>query len=103
MAERSCKKCFHYKACKEVASHSGYGDIYYAESQCKHFTPTADVVEVKHGKWSAGKESTGSVYAHCSACNRKMNSYCYGYAHCPLCGARMDGKDINVRSNGGNV
>jgi hypothetical protein len=46
MAERSCKKCFHYKACKEVASHSGYGDIYYTENQCKHFISTADVVEV---------------------------------------------------------
>ena len=44
MAERNCKKCFHYKACKEVASHSGYSDICYTESQCKHFTPTADVV-----------------------------------------------------------
>ena len=53
--------------------------------------PTADVVEVKHGTWSRGAEPSGSVYAHCSACNRKMNSYCYGYAHCPLCGAKMDG------------
>ena len=44
MAERNCKKCFHYKACKEVASHSGYGDINYTEIQCKHFIPTADVV-----------------------------------------------------------
>ena len=53
--------------------------------------PAADVVEVKHGVWSKGTEPSGSVYAHCSACNRKMNSYCYGYAHCPLCGAKMDG------------
>ena len=44
MAERNCKRCFHYKACKEVASHSGYIDINYTESQCKHFIPTADVV-----------------------------------------------------------
>ena len=59
MAERSCKKCFHYEACKEVASHSGYADINYTESQCKHFIPTADVVEVvrcedcdvPHNKW----------------------------------------------------
>ena len=46
MAERNCKKCFHYKACKEVASHSGYGDISYTESQCKHFLSTVDAVEV---------------------------------------------------------
>lgn len=46
MAERNCKKCFHYKACKEVASHSGYTDINYTESQCKNFICTDDVVEV---------------------------------------------------------
>lgn len=44
MAERGCKKCFHYKACKEVASHSGYGDIHYTESQCKNFISADDVV-----------------------------------------------------------
>lgn len=46
MAERNCKKCFHYKACKEIASHSGYGDIYYTENQCKNFISADDVVEV---------------------------------------------------------
>lgn len=55
--------------------------------------PTADVLKVKHGKWSRGIENSGSVYAHCSACNRKMNDYCYGYLHCPMCGAIMDGKE----------
>ena len=59
--------------------------------------PTADVAEVKHGEWSRGTEPNGSVYAHCSACNRKMNSYCYGYAHCPLCGARMDGNNVPTK------
>ena len=53
--------------------------------------PTADVEEVKHGIWSRGTEPSGSVYAHCSACNRKMNYSCYGYARCSLCGAKMDG------------
>ena len=47
--------------------------------------------KVKHGKWTIGKEPSGSVYAHCSACNRKMNDYCYGYLRCPICGAKMDG------------
>lgn len=46
MAERNCKKCFHYKACKEVASHSGYSDIYYTENQCKNFISADDVVKV---------------------------------------------------------
>jgi hypothetical protein len=54
-------------------------------------TPTADVVEVRHGTWYHGTEN-GVVYAKCSACGRKMNYSCYGYAYCALCGARMDGK-----------
>ena len=53
--------------------------------------PTADVEEVKHGEWSIGKEPSGSVYAYCSACKRKMSPSCYGYARCALCGAKMDG------------
>lgn len=56
------------------------------------YNEIADVQEVRHGKWSIGKEPSGSVYAHCSACNRKMNDFCYGYLHCPMCGAQMDGK-----------
>lgn len=44
MAERNCKKCFHYEACKEVASHIGYADINYTESQCKNFICADDVV-----------------------------------------------------------
>lgn len=46
MAERNCKKCFHYKACKEIASHNGYGDICYTESQCKNFIFIDDVLKV---------------------------------------------------------
>ena len=48
MAERNCKKCFHYNACKEVASHSGYTDINYTESQCENFIcADADVNRLK--------------------------------------------------------
>lgn len=46
MTERNCKKCFHYEACKEVASHSGYTDINYTESQCKNFICADDVAKV---------------------------------------------------------
>ena len=50
------------------------------------------LLEKKHGSWSRGTGTGGSVYAHCSACGRRMNEYCYGYAHCPMCGAPMDGE-----------
>ena len=86
MAERNCKKCFHYKACKEVASHSGYSDISYTESQCKHFLSKADVVEVKHGRWIRYKEDC--LYNRCSRC---LYEHCCEPNYCPNCGAKMDG------------
>ena len=63
--------------------------------------PAADVVEVRHGRWSMTKDGA----AYCSACKRKMNPYLYGYAHCAMCGARMDGGsnriEIDTVKNGG--
>ena len=63
--------------------------------------PAADVVEVRHGRWSMTKDGA----AYCSACKRKMNPYLYGYAHCAMCGARMDGCvnriEIDTVKNGG--
>lgn len=50
MSERNCKKCFHYEACKEVASHNGYSDIYYTEKQCKNFISADDVIKVTRCK-----------------------------------------------------
>lgn len=64
MAERNCKRCFHYKACKEVVSHSGYGDINYTESQCKHFIPAAaDVPKSKVEKLQAEAENLRNANA----------------------------------------
>ena len=65
MAKRSCKKCFHYKACKEVASHSGYGDICYAESQCKNFISVDDVVKVIRCKDCANRVEFDTNKFHC--------------------------------------
>ena len=48
--------------------------------------PTADVAEVKHGKW---KINSDGYYPYCSECNNepengKLTKYC------PECGAKMD-------------
>lgn len=48
--------------------------------------PTADVTEVKHGKW---KINSDGYYPYCSECNNepengKLTKYC------PNCGAKMD-------------
>ena len=56
-------------------------------------TPTADVVEVRHGEWiavSSSDMSTGKAFK-CSKC-QKMR---YGVRlppYCQECGAKMDGK-----------
>lgn len=59
------------------------------------YQPTADVEEVKHGKWE-GEALT------CSVCDRNISEICdadsylsYGIEDelicCPFCGAKMDG------------
>ncbi len=46
-------------------------------------TPTADVVEVRHGEWIEGKS-----LEKCSICGKKGFS---DWIYCPKCGAKMDG------------
>ena len=58
---------------------------------------TADVVEVKHGKW---KQPLHVLYrVNCSLCGYEHYVgafYQYAMNYCPNCGAKMDGKDNNV-------
>ena len=66
------------------------------------FTPTADVVEVKHGEWISLSEprlvdDIKQIRVECSNC--KIQRYIpaieqHGYYYCPNCGVRMDG-DLN--------
>lgn len=57
--------------------------------------PTADVQEVKHGKWidcSWGQDGVKHEVWGCSEClSPNYNSSRY----CPCCGAKMDGKEKN--------
>ena len=67
--------------------------------------PSADVVEVKHGRWESVKNPQWPAYSHdkCSICGwwNTKNALCYdghnkpGHSlnYCPNCGARMDGAD----------
>ena len=62
--------------------------------------PTADVVEVRHGKWIKNEDSVGW---HCSYCgvvdvyayswNSETGKYDFQDNYCPNCGARMDEKE----------
>lgn len=92
----TCKDCIHYNVCCDWTSKEAIDSTDDAVNDgvcrvCDHYTPTADVVAVRHGTWYHGTEN-GAVYAKCSACGRKMNYSCYGYAYCSLCGAKMDGE-----------
>lgn len=51
-------------------------------------TPTADVVEVKHGEWIYNIK-----YYSCSICSGKRFNLLLGTdaEFCPYCGAKMDG------------
>ena len=59
--------------------------------------PTADVVEVRHGKWVT-RHSDVSYWCECSACGHTppRNSWRQEYHSdfCPNCGAKMDGKGV---------
>ena len=56
--------------------------------------PTADVVEVKHGKWVVTSEEDGACYVKCSECGLETwypipdKSMLHNY--CGDCGAKMD-------------
>lgn len=58
--------------------------------------PTADVVEVKHGRWKLLDEcSNAGVY--CSVCGKKVYKTDYANQkiksrYCPNCGSIMDGE-----------
>lgn len=65
--------------------HDGEGNIYYEVDHA----PTADVEEVKHGKWK-----DHPYFYHCELCNKWLDIE-QGTAdmnYCPHCGAKMDGQ-----------
>ena len=49
--------------------------------------PSADVVPVRHGKWTHKPDVYGVVY--CSECDYELHANSTSF--CPNCGARMDG------------
>ena len=64
--------------------------------------PTADVVEVRHGKWQPCFEDWRKQIEgdECSVCGfQHYGTNIRNYLYCPNCGARMDGDDnaFNVK------
>jgi predicted nucleic acid-binding Zn-ribbon protein len=58
--------------------------------------PTADVQEIKHGKWETSR--VGAPRIKCSFCKFFIPTTLYlditKYNYCPHCGAIMDGEEI---------
>ena len=55
--------------------------------------PTADVQEVRHGKWLYEDSDIGWTDYKCSACGNIISTVAQDedlYSFCPYCGAKMD-------------
>ncbi len=67
--------------------------------------PSADVKEVRHGKWI--EENDTVIHGHCSSCGWNaiwQESDVFGMSYCPNCGAKMDEEEnipIEYYENGG--
>ena len=77
---------------------NGGGEHYaYAKalSQIDH-TPTADVVEVKHGEWILHFDDLFPVEStkECSVCHEEEFITLCNENYCPNCGAKMDGGNV---------
>ena len=68
----------------ESCAHAVIGD---ADNAIESLEP-ADVVPVRHGKWTHKPDVYGVVY--CSECNYELHANSTSF--CPNCGARMDGE-----------
>ena len=59
--------------------------------------PTADVVEVRHGKWKIKQDDFYCEYMMCSCCKEEFypddaDTVDTTPNYCPNCGAKMDGE-----------
>ncbi len=80
-------------AIKEANTWSMFGNDN-LESRLKRL-PSADVVEVRHGKWSHNYIKDGMKYTdwfnlHCSVCGEMQRDAWGKWDYCPYCGAKMD-------------
>lgn len=99
----SCQKILVEGAACEADALYKATDIYNAIKS----VPTADVVEVRHGKWVETQEPLGWCdvdCAECSVCHESwiidedssIDDYECMWHYCPNCGAKMDGGNNNV-------
>lgn len=75
----TCTDCI----CQYCCKYDRFFDQNDVENKCNYFKPTADVQEVKHGKWIENKKVSANPY--CSVCGAVG-----GGSYCSHCGAKMD-------------
>lgn len=75
--------------------------LYLGVYDCVNTTPTADVQEIKHGKWIKMYNNPDDGNYYCSECHNgidvatgKVTPIDRGLLYCPNCGAKMDGGAI---------
>lgn len=58
------------------------------------YLPPADVVEVRHGKWTIRATSYRDKFNYgCSVCHKRyLRGTGENFKYCPNCGAKMDGE-----------
>ena len=56
---------------------------------------SADVAEVRHGRWIEHEKYTFGVMYDCSICDNLILDNGHSWNYCPNCGAKMDGDDGN--------
>lgn len=79
----------HYENCiDEVKNTNGVTEDFEICLKALKNQPTADVVEVRHGKWN--KNGNGR---DCSICGFKYYANGGFFNYCPKCGAKMDRKE----------
>jgi hypothetical protein len=91
-----CKNCIHEKVCKYTNEKISIGTtVGETMHECKDYTSTADVVEVKHGRWQiedrGGKPTDRPI---CSQCGATPKYYLNGESspYCQECGSKMERK-----------
>lgn len=90
-----------YVDAEKIPYYPDYSEVPYGEVKLFSYKedidniPTADVQEIRHGKWHEGRFGNGitvpfSKYYICNRCNRTSKKKSH---YCPNCGAKMDGKE----------
>lgn len=75
-----CKECFHDCVCNR--------EIGYGWSECPHFISSANVTEIRHGRWKLCKDGSG-ICDECGRISKNVWDYDNYQNYCGHCGAKM--------------